>query len=329
MSASGWIQSLLYVAVLLAITKPLGVYLYHVLDVNGKTFLDPLLRPVERLLYKLFGVNPQKEHDWKQYCVAMLMFSMATMVFTYAILRLQGHFPWHQYVDALSDKTRSQCGSFVQYGGKLYDQHQLAELRRRKHHVVFLADGGPGIAQLLVGGGGHRDRRRVGARHCQGQGENDRQFLGGPGPHPSLSADSDLHRLCDVSGFPGDDRQLPPDQQRDPAGSERGSRREHQTSRRSFKVRWRRRLPSRCWAPTAAGIINANASHPFENPTPLSNFIQILSIFAIPSALTYYLGRMVKNQGHGWAVWAAMVVVFFGFFLVCWWSEARGNPRHG
>src|ERR1019366_6275594 len=105
MSASGWIQSLLYFAVLLAITKPLGVYLYHVLDVNGKTWLDPVLRPIERLIYKLFGVNPQTEHDWKRYAVAMLMFSMVTMAFTYGILRLQGHLPWHRYVDALSDKT--------------------------------------------------------------------------------------------------------------------------------------------------------------------------------------------------------------------------------
>jgi len=75
------------------------------------------------------------------------------------------------------------------------------------------------------------------------------------------------------------------------------------------------------------GYYNANAAFPYENPTPLSNFLQILSIFAIPSALTYYLGRMVKNQGHGWAVWASMAVVFLGFMLVCWWSEARGNPH--
>jgi K+-transporting ATPase ATPase A chain len=75
------------------------------------------------------------------------------------------------------------------------------------------------------------------------------------------------------------------------------------------------------------GYYNANAAFPFENPTPLSNFVQMLSIFAIPSALTYYLGRMVKNQGHGWAVWASMATVFLGFMLLCWWSEARGNPH--
>ena len=75
------------------------------------------------------------------------------------------------------------------------------------------------------------------------------------------------------------------------------------------------------------GFINANAAHPFENPTPLSNFIQILSIFAIPSALTYYLGRMVKNQKHGWAVWATMFLLFLAGVLTCWAAESAGNPR--
>ena len=75
------------------------------------------------------------------------------------------------------------------------------------------------------------------------------------------------------------------------------------------------------------GFINANAAHPYENPTPLSNFIQMLSIFLIPSGLTYYLGRMVKNQKHGWAVWSAMAVLFLAGVLVCWWAEAAGNPR--
>ncbi len=76
------------------------------------------------------------------------------------------------------------------------------------------------------------------------------------------------------------------------------------------------------------GFMNANAAHPYENPTPLANFLQMLAIFLIPSALTYYLGRMVKNQKHGWAVWAAMLVLFLGSFSVCWWAESAGNPRY-
>src|SRR5262249_38294940 len=76
------------------------------------------------------------------------------------------------------------------------------------------------------------------------------------------------------------------------------------------------------------GYVNANAAHPFQNPTPLSNFLQMLSIFSIGSGLTYYLGRMVKNQKHGWTVWAAMVALFVGGVLLAWWSESNGNPIH-
>jgi len=76
------------------------------------------------------------------------------------------------------------------------------------------------------------------------------------------------------------------------------------------------------------GYVNANAAHPFENPTPLSNFIQMLSIFAIGSGLTWYLGRMTKNQAHGWSVWGTMMVLFLAGVLLCWWAETRGNPIH-
>ncbi len=104
MNSSGWIQLILYVAILLAITKPLGLYLCQVLDVNGKTFLDPVFKPVERMIYKLIGVDPQKEHDWTGYATAMLLFSLVSMLFTYAILRLQGLLPLNpQKMPALSE----------------------------------------------------------------------------------------------------------------------------------------------------------------------------------------------------------------------------------
>src|SRR5215469_7624107 len=105
MSASGWIQLAVYVAVLLAITKPLGIYLCKVLDPGARTFLDFALKPLERFLYWILGVDPHKEHNWKQYSAAMLLFSLAGAVFSYAIMRLQGYLPWHGFVDGLSNKT--------------------------------------------------------------------------------------------------------------------------------------------------------------------------------------------------------------------------------
>ena len=105
MSAVGWIQLVLYIAVLLAITKPLGIYLCKVLDPGQKTFLDFALKPVERLFYRIFGVDPLKEHNWKQYSVAMLMFSGVSAVFSYGIMRLQGFLPWHGLVEKLTNNT--------------------------------------------------------------------------------------------------------------------------------------------------------------------------------------------------------------------------------
>ncbi|MGB8465473.1 MAG: potassium-transporting ATPase subunit KdpA, partial [Terrimicrobiaceae bacterium] len=104
MNISGWIQLVLFVAVLLAITKPLGLYLCRVLDANGKTFLDPFVKPLEKLTYKLIGVDPDKEHDWKQYAVSLLIFSLVSMLFTYGILRLQDKLPLNpQKMAALSE----------------------------------------------------------------------------------------------------------------------------------------------------------------------------------------------------------------------------------
>ena len=136
MHSSGWLQLALYVVALAAITKPMGLYLMQVLDANGRTWLDPVLRPLERLTYRLMGVKPDKEHDWKQYTLAMLLFSLVGCLFTYAILRLQHLLPLNpQGLAALERAPR------VQHRGQLHHQHQLAELRRRGHHVLSLADG--------------------------------------------------------------------------------------------------------------------------------------------------------------------------------------------
>ena len=107
MNALDWAQLFLILGGLFLITKPVGLYLYHVLDpeLAGGTFLDPVLGPVERLLYAIFGRETRREQTWKQYAVALLSFSLVTMLVTYGMLRLQGHLPWHGYVDALSNKT--------------------------------------------------------------------------------------------------------------------------------------------------------------------------------------------------------------------------------
>jgi K+-transporting ATPase ATPase A chain len=326
MNTVGWVQLLLYVIVLLAITKPLGIYLFKVLDPRAKTFLDPVVRPIERLLYKLFGVDPLKEHDWKQYSIAMLIFSGMTAAFSYGVMRLQGHLPWHGNIDALADKTPitphlafNTAVSFTtntnwqSYTGE-NTMSYFSQMVALASHNFWSAAVGICIAAALVRGIARDKSKTIGnfwadlvrihlyllipicvvfalALVSQGMIQNFK-------PYTTATA------LDQSSAAPN-----APVQQIIPQGP--------MASQIAIKM----------LGTNGGGFTNANAAHPFENPTPLSNFLQMLSIFAIPSALTYYLGRKVKNQKHGWAVWAAMFTLFLCGVLTCWKAEASGNPR--
>ena len=326
MSATGWIQLLLYVAVLLAITKPLGVYLFHVLDVDGKTFLDPVLRPFERLLYKLFGVDPHKEQNWKQYSSAMLIFSMITMLFTYGALRLQDHLPWHGYVDALSNKTAitpslsfNTAASFTtntnwqNYSGE-NTMSYFSQMVALASHNFWSAAIGIALAAALVRGLARDKAKTIGNFWV----DLVRLHL------YLLLPFCIVYALFLVSqGTIMNFRPTTTVNVLDQSGAAAGSA----NTQSIIQGPVASQIAIKMLGTNGGGYYNANAAFPYENPTGLSNFIQMLSIFAIASALTYYLGRMVKNQRHGWAVFTAMLVVFLGFMLLCWWAEARGNPH--
>ena len=143
MRSIDWLQLALFVAALALITKPMGLYLMQVLDAKGRTWLDPILKPLERVTYRLMGVQPDQEQDWKQYAIAMLLFSLVSCLFTYVILRVQQLLPLNP-----QGVRPAQPGPGVQHRDQLYHQHQLAELHRRIHHVVSLADGRAGDPQL-------------------------------------------------------------------------------------------------------------------------------------------------------------------------------------
>jgi K+-transporting ATPase ATPase A chain len=326
MTISGWIQLLIYVGLLILITKPLGIYLCRVLDVDGKTFLDPVLRPFERLIYKLLWIDPHKEHNWKQYTVAMLIFSLVTMAFTYGVLRLQGVLPWHSYVDALSDKTPitpalafNTAASFTtntnwqNYSGE-NTMSYFSQMVALASHNFWSAAVGIAIAAALVRAMARDKGSTVGnfwvdlvrlqlyllIPICIVYA----LFLVSQGMIMNFRPTSTITMLDQSGASPGS-----PAQQlivQGPVASQ---------------------IAIKMLGTNGGGYYNANASFHFENPTPLSNFIQMLSIFSIGSALTYYFGRMVKNQGHGWAVFTAMLVVFLGATCVGWWAEARGNPH--
>ncbi len=159
MNVSGWIQLILFTGILLAITKPLGLYLFRVLDADGKTFLDPVIKPLERLTYRLIGVDAKKEHDWKGYAIAMLIFSLVSMLFTYAILRLQAFLPLNpQKMPALSEHLAfNTAASFTtntnwqSYAGESTMSY-LSQMVALTIHNFTSAAVGIGIAAALVRG---------------------------------------------------------------------------------------------------------------------------------------------------------------------------------
>jgi K+-transporting ATPase ATPase A chain len=341
----GWIQLVLYMAILVAITKPLGLYLLQVLDAHGKTWLDPLVRPVERLTYRLCGIDVEKEQHWKSYTISMLLFSVFTMLVTYVILRLQAALPFQHLLnpqglsgvqDHLAFNTAAAFDTntdWQSYGGESTMSY-FSQMVALTSQNFFSAAVGIAIAAALVRGIARHSATTVGnfwvdlvrihyylllpicvafsiLLISQGMIQNFKPY------DAAALTEKETVQVAktDASGNPVKDAQgntvmVPQvvDTQTIPQGP--------MASQVAIKM----------LGTNGGGYTNTNASHPYENPTPLSNFLQILSIFAIPSALTYYLGRRVKSPGHGWSVWAAMAILFLSGVLICWHYEQAGNP---
>jgi len=329
MHVSGWIQLAVYVGLLLAITKPMGLYLLRVLDpdrAGGGTFLDPLLGPLERLIYKIIRVDPKREHTWKQYLVAMLLFSLVSMALTYGILRLQSHLPFN-YVDSLANKTAmttdlafNTAASFAtntnwqSYGGE-NTMSYFSQMVALASHNFFSAAVGIVLAAALVRGIS-RDRSRTIGNFWR---DLTRTHL------YLLLPICVVYALFLVSqGIVQNFRPYTAAASLDQSAAVSTTQPSVQTIAQGPVAS---QIAIKMLGTNGGGYYNANAAHPFENPTPLSNLVQILSIFAIPAGLTYYLGRMVKQQGHGWAVWSAMFILFLIGALVLWHAESAGNPR--
>ncbi len=325
MQSTDWLQLLLFVALLTCLTKPLGLYLVQVLDVNGRTWLDPMIKPVEKLTCKLLGVTPQREQSWKQYTFAMLAFSLISGVFTYAILRLQHWLPLNpQGLSALSPHLAFNTAvsfttntNWQSYGGESTVSY-LSQMVGLTFHNFVSAAVGIGIAAALVRGISNRRRTSFPTRST-----NEETTVG--------NFWSDLVRvtyyllvpLCIVFAIflvsQGMIQNFDPfTKVKTLEGAEQVIAQGPMASQVAIKL----------FGTNGGGFTNANAAHPYENPTPLSNLFQMLAILCIGSGLTYYLGRMVKNQAHGWAVWAAMMILFIGAAITCAHFESAGNPIH-
>jgi K+-transporting ATPase ATPase A chain len=328
MTANGWFQILLFLFVILLVTKPVGIFMARVFN-REKTFLDPVLRPVERLLYRLTGVDENHEMRWTEYSIAMLLFSGATMVALYLIERLQQFLPWNpQHMAAVGPVLAfNTAASFTtntnwqNYAGEATMSY-LTQMAGLAYHNFTSAAVGIALAIAFIRGIARRESKTIG---------NFWVDITRTGLWVLLPACT-LYALVLVSQGvvqnlrPYDTATLVEPQQVSTTGADGKTTTQTVTQQTIAQGPVASQEAIKMLGTNGGGFFNANSAHPFENPTPLSNYLQMISIFIIPAGLTYTLGRMTGSQRHGWAVWAAMAVLFFAGVSTAYWAEARGNP---
>ena len=318
MTTNGWLQILLFFAIILAITKPLGVFMAHVFN-REKTFLDPVLRPVERLIYRVTGVNEEREMRWTEYAVAMLLFSGVSMLVLYALQRLQGVLPFNpqqlpgvdsssylgsSFNTAASFTTNTNWQSYVPETTMSY----LTQMAGLAYHNFVSAAVGISLAIAFIRGIARRQSQTIGNFWV----DMTRAVLWVLLPFCIAGA-----LLLVADGVPQNLRPYDKAQFVDKANT---------TGQVIAQGPVASQEIIKEWGTNGGGFFNVNSAHPFENPTPFTNLLEMLAIFAVSAGLTYTLGRMTGSQRHGWAIFAAMAVLFFAGILVSYWAEAKGNP---
>ena len=336
MTLNGWLQIAFFLLVIFLVTKPLGVYMARVFN-RERTFLDPVLRPIERLLYRLTFVDETHEMRWTEYAVAMLLFSAVSMLLLYLIQRMQGFLPFNpqKLVAVPPDVALNTAASFTtntnwqNYAGEVVMSY-FTQMAGLAYHNFISAATGIALAIAFVRGIARRQTDTIGnfwvdmtrstlwvllpiclvaalLMVSQGVVQNlrpyDKATLVEPQQVPHMGADG--KPAVDANGKPVMDTVTEQTIAQGPVASQEVIKQ---------------------FGTNGGGFFNANSAHPFENPTPFSNFIQLFGIFAISAGLTYTLGRMTGSPRHGWAVWAAMAILFLCGVTVAYWAEARGNP---
>lgn len=328
MTLNGWLQIALFIAAVLLLARPMGSYMTAVFE-RRKTFLDPLLGPCERLLYRLTGVQPQDEMRWTQYTAAMLIFSAATLVLTYTVERLQAWLPLNpQHLrnvepalalnTAISFTTNTNWQSYVPESTMSY----LTQMLGLATHNFWSAAVGLALAVAFVRGIARRETKTLGNFWV----DLTRGTLWVLLPI-SLGFAIALVSQGVVQNFrPYDTVELVEAQKVTGSDGKTGT----VTTQTIAQGPVASQEAIKMLGTNGGGFFNANSAHPFENPTPLSNFLEMLSIFLIPAGLCITLGQMVRSPRHGWAVLAAMVVLWFAGTLTSYWAESHANPLlHG
>jgi potassium-transporting ATPase potassium-binding subunit len=320
MTLQGGFQIGLFLVAVLALTKPLGVYMARFFE-REKTFFDPVARPVERLLYRLTSIDEKHEMRWTEYASAMLMFSLVSMLVLYLLQRVQGFLPLNtqklhavppelSFNTAASFTTNTNWQAYVPETTVSY----FTQMVGLAFHNFISAAVGIALAVAFIRGIARRESETIGnfwvdmtratlwllfpvcvlfslALVSQGVVQNFRPYDTATLVEPQRAADGSFNQSQVIAQGPV-------------------------ASQEAIKM----------FGTNGGGFFNANSAHPFENPTPLSNFLEMVSIFAIPAGLTYTLGKLSGSIRHGWAVWTAMAILFLVGVTAAYWAESAGNP---
>src|ERR1017187_7523994 len=333
MTINGWIQIVVFLAVLLAITKPLGVFMTKVFR-RERTFLDPVARPIERLLYRVTGVNEKHEMRWTEYAFSMLLFSGATMLLLYLIERVQQFLPWNPQkfgpvAHALAFNTAASFTTntnWQNYSGESTMSY-LTQMAGLAYHNFGSAAVGIALAIAFIRGIDRREKDTLGNFWV----DMTRSILWVLLPACIVYALLLVSQGAVQNFRPYDTAKLIEPQQvqktgadgKPMVGPDGKAVMDTVTDQTIAQGPVASQEAIKMLGTNGGGFFNANSAHPFENPTPFSNLLQMLSIFIIPAGLTYTLGRMTGSPGHGWAVLAAMFVLFAAGFATVYWAEAH------
>ena len=328
MTLNGWLQILFFLLAIFLVTPIIGGYMARVFA-RQRTWLDPVLRPMERLIYRVTGVDETREMRWTEYAVALLLFSAVSMFVLYAMQRLQAVLPWNPqgfagvapalaFNTAVSFTTNT---NWQAYGGETTMSY-FSQMAGLAYHNFMSAAVGIAVAIAFIRGIAQKEKDTIGNVWV----DMVRATLWVLLPIAIVGALFLVSQGVVQNLKPYDKVAV-----LDPwTVTTTGADGKAQTQRIGEQTIAQGPVASqeiiKQFGTNGGGFFNANAAHPFENPTPLANFLAMFGIFAISSGLTYTLGSMTGSRRHGWAVWAAMAFLFLAGTTVAYWAEARGNP---
>ena len=328
MTGFGWFQIFLYFVALLLITKPMGVYMYRVFERKG-TFLDFALRPIEKAVYRVCGVDETKEMRWLEYGTGMLLFSGVSLLLLYLFERMQVWLPWNpqKLANVAPDLAWNTAVSFTtntnwqSYSGESTMSY-LTQMAGLAYHNFASAAVGIALAIALIRGVARRESATIGNFWV----DTTRAFLWVLLPVSLVAALFFVSQGMIQSLRPYTTAQRIEPQWVETKNPDGSVKKDTVTTQVIAQGPVASQEAIKMYGTNGGGFFGANSTHPFENPTPATNFLEMLLIFAVPTGLTYTLGRMTGSARHGWAVWSAMAALFLCGVLVVYAAESRGNP---